>query len=122
MPATVIAERIGWDRSIRVLRARLAELRPAYLPPDPASRTAYEPGEVAQCDLWFPPVVEPQLPGAHAGQPGQQHGLDAEPGQQPAVPRVETSTTVTVDGTSARPVAAGLNPSTFCMYSDAKYT
>ena len=30
------------------------------------------------------------------------------------VPRVETSTTVTVDGTSARPVATGLNPSTFC--------
>ena len=30
--------------------------RPAYLLPDPASRTAYEPGEVAQCDLWFPPA------------------------------------------------------------------
>ena len=59
MPATVIAERIGWDRSIRVLRARVAELRPAYLPPDPASRTAYEPGEIAQCDLWFPPVMVP---------------------------------------------------------------
>jgi hypothetical protein len=51
MPATVIAGRIGWDRSIRVLRARVTELRPAYLPPDPASRTAYEPGEVARCDL-----------------------------------------------------------------------
>ena len=37
MPATVIAERIGWDRSVRVLRDRVAELRPAYLPPDPAS-------------------------------------------------------------------------------------
>jgi transposase len=59
MPATVIAERIGWDRSIRVLRDRVAELRPAYLPPDPASRTAYEPGEIAQCDLWFPPVMVP---------------------------------------------------------------
>jgi transposase len=59
MPATVIAERIGWQRSIRVLRGRVAELRPAYLPPDPASRTAYEPGEVAQCDLWFPPVMVP---------------------------------------------------------------
>src|SRR6516165_8059623 len=59
MPATVIAERIGWQRSIRVLRDRVAELRPAYLPPDPASRTAYEPGEVAQCDLWFPPVMVP---------------------------------------------------------------
>ena len=59
MPATVIAERIGWDRSIRVLRDRVAELRPVYLPPDPASRTAYEPGEIAQCDLWFPPVMVP---------------------------------------------------------------
>ena len=29
MPATVIAERIGWDRSITVLRERVAELRPA---------------------------------------------------------------------------------------------
>src|SRR6266568_4738539 len=59
MPATVIAERIGWDRSIRVLRDRVAELRPAYLPPDPASRTAYVAGEVAQCDFWFPPVMLP---------------------------------------------------------------
>ncbi len=59
MPATVIAERIGWTRSIRVLCGRVAELRPAYLPPDPAGRTSYEAGEIAQCDLWFPPI---QLP------------------------------------------------------------
>ena len=59
MPATVIAERIGWTRGITVLKERVAELRPAYLPPDPASRTSYEPGDIAQCDLWFPPI---QLP------------------------------------------------------------
>lgn len=59
MPATVIAERIGWDRSISVLSARVAELRPVYLPPDPASRTAYVAGEIAQCDLWFPDVEIP---------------------------------------------------------------
>jgi transposase len=59
MPATVIAERIGWQRSVRVLRDRVAELRPAYLPPDPASRTAYAAGEIAQCDFWFPPVRIP---------------------------------------------------------------
>jgi transposase len=59
MPATVIAERIGWDRSIRVLSGRVAELRPAYLPPDPASRTAYAAGEIAQCDFWFPPIELP---------------------------------------------------------------
>jgi transposase len=59
MPATVIAERIGWDRSIRVLSGRVAELRPAYLPPDPASRTAYAAGEIAQCDFWFPGISLP---------------------------------------------------------------
>jgi transposase len=59
MPATVIAERIGWARSIRVLRDRVAELRPIYLPPDPASRTAYVPGEIAQFDLWIPPITLP---------------------------------------------------------------
>ena len=59
MPATVIAERIGWERSIRVLQARVAELRPVYLPPDPAGRTTYLPGEIAQCDLWFPDIELP---------------------------------------------------------------
>jgi len=54
MPATVIAERIGWERSLTVLKQRIRELRPVYLPVDPASRTAYVAGEVAQCDLWFP--------------------------------------------------------------------
>src|SRR5690348_13699106 len=59
MPATVIAERIGWDRGLTVLRDRVRELRPAYLPPDPASRTSYQAGEIAQCDLWFPDVTVP---------------------------------------------------------------
>ena len=59
MPATVIAERIGWQHSIRILRDRVSELRPVYLPVDPASRTSYEAGEVAQCDLWFPPIELP---------------------------------------------------------------
>jgi transposase len=59
MPATVIAERIGWAYSIRTLSTRVAQLRPAYLPVDPASRTTYEPGELAQCDLWFPNIELP---------------------------------------------------------------
>lgn len=59
MPATVIAERIGWDRSVRSLSGRVAELRPVYLPPDPAGRTVYEAGEIAQCDFWFPEVEIP---------------------------------------------------------------
>jgi transposase len=59
MPATVIAERIGWDRSLTVLKDRVRELRPYYLRPDPASRTEYDPGDRVQCDLWFPPAGVP---------------------------------------------------------------
>jgi transposase len=59
MPATVIAERIGWTRGLTVLKERVAELRPVYLPPDPAGRTSYVAGEIAQCDLWFPPIRLP---------------------------------------------------------------
>jgi transposase len=59
MPATVIGERIEWPYSIRTLSARVAELRPVYLPPDPSSRTTYLVGEIAQCDFWFPPITLP---------------------------------------------------------------
>jgi len=59
MPATVIAQRIGWAHSLTVLKDRVRVLRPYYLPPDPATRTAYEPGHRLQCDLWFPPVEVP---------------------------------------------------------------
>ena len=54
MPATVIAERVGWTRGMTVFNERVRELRPAYLPPDPAGRTTYDAGDIAQCDLWFP--------------------------------------------------------------------
>ncbi|MBB4778484.1 IS21 family transposase [Actinomadura livida] len=59
MPTTVIAERIGWERSMTVLKDRVRLLRPEYKPTDPASRTSYRPGGLAQCDLWFPPVQVP---------------------------------------------------------------
>jgi transposase len=59
MPVPVIAERIGWQRGMTVLKDRVRELRPVFIPPDPASRTVYQPGELAQCDLWFPPVDIP---------------------------------------------------------------
>ncbi|MER5917687.1 IS21 family transposase [Streptomyces sp. NPDC001982] len=54
MPAPVIAERIGWPYSLPPLRKRLAVIRPEYVGIDPVDRVAYEPGEVTQCDLWFP--------------------------------------------------------------------
>ncbi len=59
MPATVIAERIGWTRGLTQLKVRVRELRPLFLPPDPCQRTEYAPGELAQWDLWFPPVAVP---------------------------------------------------------------
>lgn len=59
MPATVIAERIGWDRGMTILRERVRELRPAFVPPDPSGRTTYAPGESAQFDLWQPDVEIP---------------------------------------------------------------
>lgn len=59
MPATVIAERIGWTRGITILRDRVAELRPLFVAPDPCQRTSYAPGELAQWDLWQPDVEIP---------------------------------------------------------------
>jgi transposase len=59
MPATVIAQRIGWAHSLTILKDRVRVLRPYYLPPDPATRTSYEAGQRVQCDLWFPPVDVP---------------------------------------------------------------
>ncbi len=59
MPATVIAERVGWQRSMTVFKDRVRALRPLFVPPDPAQRTEYLPGELAQCDLWFPPADVP---------------------------------------------------------------
>src|SRR3954447_9024539 len=39
MPATVIAERVGWVHAPSILRARVAALRPLYAPSDPADRS-----------------------------------------------------------------------------------
>jgi hypothetical protein len=55
MPATVIAERVGWTGSITWFRENVKRLRPDHRRIDPADRLVWEPGDVAQCDLWFPP-------------------------------------------------------------------
>lgn len=64
MPGPVIAQRIGWPYSEGPLKKLLARIRPEYVGIDPSDRTVYEPGEIAQCDLWFPetpiPVAERQ--------------------------------------------------------------
>jgi Helix-turn-helix domain of resolvase len=55
MPATVIAERVGWTGSITWFRDNVRRLRPDYRRPDPADRLVWHCGDAAQCDLWFPP-------------------------------------------------------------------
>jgi transposase len=55
MPATVLAERVGWTGSIRWFRDNVSRVRADHRPIDPADRLCWTPGDVAQCDLWFPP-------------------------------------------------------------------
>jgi len=59
MPATVIAERVGWTGSITWLRDNVRRLRPDHNPVDPSDRLIWLPGDAAQCDLWFPPKKIP---------------------------------------------------------------
>lgn len=56
MPATVLAERVGWAGSIRWFSENVKRLRPELRPIDPADRITWAPGDAAQCDLWFPDV------------------------------------------------------------------
>lgn len=59
IPATVIAERIGWQGSITWFRQNVSALCPEHRRIDPADRLVWEPGDAAQCDLWFPPKKIP---------------------------------------------------------------
>jgi hypothetical protein len=61
MPTTVIAERVGWRRSMTVLRERVRELRPSYRPLDPSSRTTYQPGELGPSALGAPQAGSPPV-------------------------------------------------------------
>lgn len=64
MPATVVAERIGWEYSITILKDRIRNIRPEYAGVDPADRLVHEPGIATQCDLWFPETRIPVGGGA----------------------------------------------------------
>jgi hypothetical protein len=55
MPATVLAERVGWAGSIRWFSENVKGLRVEHRPVDPADRLSWAAGDAAQCDLWFPP-------------------------------------------------------------------
>jgi transposase len=66
MPATVLAERVGWSGSPSWFRENVARLRPEQRRPDPADRLVWSPGDAAQCDLWFPPKRIPLEDGTTA--------------------------------------------------------
>jgi hypothetical protein len=68
MPASVLAERVGWPGSPWWFRKKVARLRVDYVAKDPADRIIYHRGDQAQCDLWFPPVTVP-LGAGQAGSP-----------------------------------------------------
>ena len=65
MPTPVIAQRIGWPSSYSdgPLKKLLARIRPEYKGIDPVDRVSYEPGQLTQCDLWFPAPRIPVGPG-----------------------------------------------------------
>ena len=44
MPTTVIAERIGWVRGMTILKDRVRELRPLFVPPDRLGAPSISPG------------------------------------------------------------------------------
>jgi Mu transposase, C-terminal domain/Helix-turn-helix domain of resolvase len=66
MPASVIAERVGWTGSSSWFRENVARLRPEQQRADPADRLVWSPGDAAQCDLWFPPQRIPLEDGTKA--------------------------------------------------------
>lgn len=65
MPASVIAQRVGWSGGHSWFAENVARIRPEYAPADPCDRLVHLPGEQVQCDLWFPGQLVPD----HAGVP-----------------------------------------------------
>ena len=59
MPATVLAQRVGWSGSATWFRQHVAAIRQDHDPSDPADRIVHHPGDQVQCDLCFP---EPRIP------------------------------------------------------------
>lgn len=49
-----LLEPLGYAGGETILKEHLREVRPLFAPPRTFQRTAYLPGELAQCDLWEP--------------------------------------------------------------------
>jgi hypothetical protein len=48
---------------LTTLKDMLRRIRPEYVGIDPVDRVVYQPGEVTQCDLWFPETPVPVAAG-----------------------------------------------------------
>jgi hypothetical protein len=59
MPATVLAQRVGWTGSASHFREKVAAIKSQLAVADPADRLFFDAGELFQCDLWFPPADIP---------------------------------------------------------------
>jgi transposase len=70
MPATVIAQRVGWSGGHSWFAENVARIRPEYAPADPCDRLVHLPGEQVQCDLWFPGQLVPDHAGVLRSFPG----------------------------------------------------
>lgn len=64
MPASVLAQRVGWKGGHSWFAENVARIRPEYAPADPCDRLVHLPGEQVQCDLWFPGALVPDHAGA----------------------------------------------------------
>jgi hypothetical protein len=65
-----VDNRVGWDRSGSVFRAKVVDKRPLFAGLDPTDMTVSEPGGIVQCDLWFRNNPAPLAPRVAAG-PGR---------------------------------------------------
>lgn len=69
MPATVIAEWVGWTGSLTWFRDNVRRLRPEHRPIDPADRLIWLPGDAAEVRLVVPAPEDPAR--------GRVEGVDA---------------------------------------------
>ncbi|MDY0810712.1 hypothetical protein [Kitasatospora purpeofusca] len=104
----MIAERIGWECGMTIPKERVHRVRPAYLSVDPLSRTVCQPAELAQRDLWFPPVDIPLGYGQSGRSPLLDRGID--PAHLRGITRRQLAHLGTLDFLKAKENAIFLGP------------
>lgn len=54
MGAPTLAQRVGFTGGHSIFRAKVSQIKESLAIPDPVDHLRFDPGEVIQCDLWFP--------------------------------------------------------------------